>query len=197
MDLYEILRVEKNANQSEIKRSYRNLSMKLHPDRGGNPRAFAEISRAYEVLSDPDKRAAYDEGGEIPGVNSSPVIQAIHAAMMESLSTKSADFIATVINKLESKKSPFADQKKGAMHAIDRIRKRSQKTRGGKEKGRSIVKNWLEKQAVSLEKFCQEMDASIAIYEEAIDLINGVKCDEEIEMLFESHFGNVRNGWTL
>ena len=66
-DYYAILGVPKNATQEEIKRAYRRLAMQFHPDRNpGNKEAeekFKEISEAYEVLSDPQKRAIYDREG--------------------------------------------------------------------------------------------------------------------------------------
>jgi molecular chaperone DnaJ len=66
-DYYAILGVPRNATQEEIKRAYRKLALKYHPDRNpGNKEAeekFKEISEAYEVLSDPEKRAIYDSYG--------------------------------------------------------------------------------------------------------------------------------------
>merc|ERR1719420_2466529 len=61
---YKLLEVDKNANEAEIKKAYRKLAVKHHPDKGGDPEKFKEITRAYEVLSDSDKRAKYDRGGE-------------------------------------------------------------------------------------------------------------------------------------
>ena len=66
-DYYEILGVPKNAHQEEIKRAYRRLAMKYHPDRNpGNAEAegkFKEAAEAYEVLSDDQKRQRYDQFG--------------------------------------------------------------------------------------------------------------------------------------
>jgi molecular chaperone DnaJ len=67
MDYYEVLQVERTANDTELKASYRKLAMQYHPDRNpNNPDAeekFKACSEAYQVLSDPDKRAAYDRYG--------------------------------------------------------------------------------------------------------------------------------------
>lgn len=61
--LYETLGVEKTAEEKEIKRAYKKLAMKHHPDKGGDEAKFKEISAAHEILSDADKRAKYDKYG--------------------------------------------------------------------------------------------------------------------------------------
>jgi len=65
-DYYEVLGVPRNATKNQIKDAYRNLALQFHPDRNKSPDAearFKEISEAYAVLSDDDKRKEYDAGG--------------------------------------------------------------------------------------------------------------------------------------
>jgi DnaJ-class molecular chaperone with C-terminal Zn finger domain len=65
-DLYETLGVDRDASFDEIKKAYRKLARSYHPDVNPDPKMadkFKEITAAYEVLSDPDKRQNYDIGG--------------------------------------------------------------------------------------------------------------------------------------
>jgi len=63
-EYYNVLGVEKDAGQNSIKKAYHKLAMKYHPDKGGDPEKFKHISEAFEVLSDENKRKAYDTGGK-------------------------------------------------------------------------------------------------------------------------------------
>ena len=66
-DYYDILNVSKSASDAEIKSAYRKLAMKYHPDRNPDDKAaenkFKEVSEAYDVLKDNQKRSAYDQFG--------------------------------------------------------------------------------------------------------------------------------------
>jgi molecular chaperone DnaJ len=65
-DYYEVLGIDRDATEEEIRRAFRKLAFKYHPDHNHEDRAgerFKEVNEAYEVLSDPDKRAAYDRFG--------------------------------------------------------------------------------------------------------------------------------------
>ncbi|KAL3567363.1 hypothetical protein D5086_030014 [Populus alba] len=69
VDYYKILQVDKTAKDDDLKKAYRKLAMKWHPDKNPNNKKEAEakfkkISEAYEVLSDPQKKAVYDQYGE-------------------------------------------------------------------------------------------------------------------------------------
>ncbi len=62
-DYYKSLGVEKNATKDDIKKAFRKLAHEHHPDKGGNAEKFKEVSEAYSVLSDDQKRAQYDQFG--------------------------------------------------------------------------------------------------------------------------------------
>jgi molecular chaperone DnaJ len=66
-EFYSLLGISREASDTEIKKAYRKLAMEFHPDRNPSPQAeakFKEITEAYEVLRDPQKRAMYDRYGK-------------------------------------------------------------------------------------------------------------------------------------
>lgn len=107
-DYYEILGVPKTAEEREIKKAYKRLAMKFHPDRNqGDKEAeakFKEIKEAYEVLTDAQKRAAYDQYGHAPSNKAAwaavvSVAAALAAALTSAISLAmfSATFLAAVV----------------------------------------------------------------------------------------------------
>ena len=69
-DYYKILELKRNANEKDIKKSYRKLALKWHPDKHSSEddktkaqKKFQEVAEAYEVLSDPEKRRIFDQLG--------------------------------------------------------------------------------------------------------------------------------------
>lgn len=68
MSFYKTLGISKEATKDEIKKAFRELSKTHHPDKGGSEEEFKKIAKAYEVLSDPEKRKAYDSGGDYESI---------------------------------------------------------------------------------------------------------------------------------
>ncbi len=97
VDFYDVLGVARDADDGEIKKAYRKLAMEHHPDRNNGDKAseerFKEITEAYEVLRDPEKRAAYDRYG-IAGIRGRGPSGAdsIHFDLSEALSVFMRDF---------------------------------------------------------------------------------------------------------
>ena len=85
-DLYERLQLAPSASADEVRKSYRRLALKHHPDKGGKPETFKSISEAYAVLSDTERRRMYDATGEAELANLDELFGGLgdfFAAMME------------------------------------------------------------------------------------------------------------------
>ncbi len=63
-EYYNLLEIDSNASNVEIKKSYKKLAMKHHPDKGGDPEKFKQITEAFQVIGDENKRKLYDSGGK-------------------------------------------------------------------------------------------------------------------------------------
>ena len=99
-DLYEILGVAPGASPIVIKAAYRRLAKQHHPDAGGDRALFEEIQRAYDILSDPEKRRRYDETGDIgspaeanPDAAAIEMLSRIIDMMLDSHSDWTRDFL--------------------------------------------------------------------------------------------------------
>ncbi len=94
-DYYSVLGVSRDASDEEIKKAYRKLAMRYHPDRNGGSKEaeerFKEITEAYDVLRDPNKRAAYDRYGE-PGLRGGGGAGFHHVDLAEALGIFMRDF---------------------------------------------------------------------------------------------------------
>src|SRR5690606_7608216 len=93
-DYYEILEVPKDADDAVIKKAYRKIAMKYHPDRNPDNKAaeekFKEAAEAYEVLSDADKRARYDRFGHA-GVSNQGGFQSAEHMTMDDIFSQFGD----------------------------------------------------------------------------------------------------------
>jgi len=87
-DLYETLGVSRDADQDAIKKAYRRLARQLHPDVNPDPETqerFKDVTRAYEVLSDPEKRRMYDLGGDPFGAGAVAADEICDAGALDSV----------------------------------------------------------------------------------------------------------------
>lgn len=90
MTHYDTLEIHKDASVEDIKKAYKNLARKYHPDKGGDAERFKKISQAYEILSDPEKRMQYDQFGDNPPPPS-PFMDNIFEQMFQQKINRRAD----------------------------------------------------------------------------------------------------------
>ncbi|HWN05213.1 MAG TPA: DnaJ domain-containing protein, partial [Candidatus Dormibacteraeota bacterium] len=94
-EFYVLLGVARDATEADIKKAYRKLAMEFHPDRNGAPEAeakFKEITEAYEVLRDPQKRATYDRYGKAGLAGAGGGFGFHHVDLSEALNIFMRDF---------------------------------------------------------------------------------------------------------
>jgi DnaJ family protein C protein 7 len=86
-DHYKTLGIQSDATEVEIKKAYRKMAIVHHPDKGGSEAAFKEVSAAYEILSDPQRRARFDAG-----------IDEVRSALPRTRSTRALTRISSIQN---------------------------------------------------------------------------------------------------
>ena len=96
MDHYQTLGVSPQADTKEIKKAFRKLASKHHPDKGGDADKFKELQQAYEVLSDPQKRQQYDNPN--PFQNGDPLVK-VALTLGETLEMYSKKYLEGDLNK--------------------------------------------------------------------------------------------------
>jgi len=97
-DFYVVLGVQRDASEADIKKAYRKLAMECHPDRNNGDKSaeekFKVVTEAYEVLRDPEKRAAYDRFGHqgVRGAGGGAGFGSMHFDLSEALMVFMRDF---------------------------------------------------------------------------------------------------------
>lgn len=90
MNLYAVLNVAKNATRDAIRAAFRAKAKAVHPDLGGDPKAFDQLKLAYDVLSDEAKRSHYDETGEVQTVSPEAMLRATAVRIIGQLIMEAA-----------------------------------------------------------------------------------------------------------
>lgn len=142
MNPYNTLGVKSDATIDEIKASYRKLAQKHHPDReGGNAEKFKEVQKAYDTLSDPEKRAHYDEWKD--GPNSDDIAdQLIAQVLMQMVDSNNFDLDHT--NMITEVKNYFHQQMKVLRVQIKSVRSSNKKLRNAGKRLKSKSKHFQE-----------------------------------------------------
>ncbi|WEK51212.1 MAG: DnaJ domain-containing protein [Candidatus Kaistia colombiensis] len=183
--LYRELAVEPDATPAEIDKAYRQRARAAHPDAGGTAEAFHALSHAYAILSDPDRRKAYDETGyegelavdDIAG-RAMERIHALVASVLESdLPFEAVDLIAPIRDTLTKQKADIGV----GIRKLERQAKRAEAmaARFRKRDGDNIIRKVLERRAADTREQAEKTRREETIFAKAIELLAEYSFDFE------------------
>ena len=168
MNHYEILGVNKTASPDEIKRAYRSRAKQVHPDKGGKQSDFEPVVRAYEVLSDPERRQLYDSTGKDRQPPIDAAVQQVLLNLFNQALAAEADvpLVETVRNAVKEGKRKFAESIKTLKDRKKKLtaRRKTVKSTGGENIVHMIVDRELDsiaQQIASAERDIKIGDAAL------------------------------------
>lgn len=193
-DPYETLGVSKDASPADIKRAYRNAAKKAHPDTGGDPAAFHALQRAHDVLSDAERRARYDETGDMgdtraPDPNAAALtiigglVDELTSQIIMDDNIEHIDLAARMRNKVTSKIASIReDQDQDQDQDQEQARNFEKKAvavrkRFKAKKGPDYVGQMLDAKVEACKATVKNADQQIAVYERALELLDDVHFD--------------------
>ncbi len=132
MSHYETLGVQPNATVDEIKANYRRAAARSHPDKGGSDADMAKINRAYDVLSNPEKRAHYDQTGDEPEHGSDAVTSTLAELFDLAIADCDGDVVAFCNRKINDAVEELDSREKSAKRSIEKLTKKRDRVRAKK-----------------------------------------------------------------
>lgn len=180
MNPYETLGVEKDASPEDIKAAYRREVSKAHPDReGGSAEAAQKVNDAYAVLSDPERRARYDQTGS-DGPTQTPQQKAqelVIQAFMQALDKDSRDPLGYARSKMDEIKSVAVQRERVANRRIEGLTKMS--ARANSKSGSRLLHDMLEAQIGRQRATLAEAKEATAMADDALTLMADFVLDPE------------------
>lgn len=175
MNPYEVLGVPKDATADEIKKAYRKLAAKHHPDRGGDKEEFQRIQEAYSVLKDAELRHRYDESGVMPDAQRERYRERLQrnavGAFMSALRGDNLDPIETA-------KYTIKNELKQADHDIRDIVKQIERMKKARERvvhkgdGPNLFADAITKEIEALDDGILKIKEDIAFGNDLMNLMN-------------------------
>lgn len=177
--LYEKLGVSPDATQDEITKAYRAKSRKLHPDAGGDKSEFAELSHAYEVLSDPEKRDRYDKTGRF-GTEPSMIEATVASLTVQAFTSGNTNPLKWIQDQIDAQRSSYKSEKSKHESELKNIRESLSRfvecnSDTDNVETRDFMVGVLENQIASLEVQIENDLTNIKLGTDILAYLNGIR----------------------
>jgi curved DNA-binding protein CbpA len=187
-DLYHILGIKRVAARDEIQKAYRRKAKSLHPDTGGSVEAFGELSTAYAVLSDPDRRERYDTTGEITPLRPNNldasaieiIAQKLGLVIHAEQDVTSLDIAALLDQSIRDDIAERKSGMSGLRRAVERARKlRERVKRRAKDQDNMLAKvlDWHE---ITAKTHIKKNEDAIRSMERALEILQDYSFAEDV-----------------
>lgn len=175
MNLYGDLNIDPSASEEEIKKAYRKKAMKSHPDRGGDAEQFHQITKAYDILSNPDSRNRYDQTGDESASDFEKQVAANMVRVFEMIID--ADDVSGDFIKLASRttNNAIVEHKKEIKKNKKQIQKLTKKKGRITTKGDNLYEDILDKRLYALDQSIIFENSQIAILKEILERLKNYK----------------------
>jgi DnaJ-class molecular chaperone len=179
---YETLVVSKDASLSEIKKTYRKLSKQHHPDMGGSSEEMAKVARAYEILSDPEKRKRWDETGSDKEPDIAGEVAVAFATMVDKIffqpgvemsAKRAIDTFSEVVEREYNSVNVQIEQQRGVLNRA--------KARIKKAPERDLMGGMIDQNLLQLKNSEAANDKNRDVHREALKLIRSYVFREPAE----------------
>lgn len=191
MNLYKILGLEKTATHNEIKKAYRLLSKKYHPDVGGDPEMFRKIAAAYKILGSPELRLKYDNGEPLedlfkPNAEEDEAITTlVHLFLTVVNSARQieySDLLTDIFHAIEKTKLEFESEKEKIKKQRDKFEK--VKKRIKVKKGENIFASALTNQIIACDRNISAIESKLRVGDIMLKMLNDYEYNiEDIGLL--------------
>jgi curved DNA-binding protein CbpA len=186
-DLYAVIGVARDASAAKIKAAYRRKSKAAHPDTGGSEEAFAALAQAYEVLSDPERRAKYDATGEIDTASAlnaeAKVFACINRVLAQVLGHEQDYLTYDLIGLMGETLANEIKAQKNILAMIEKVAKRAKRMQGRFKRKEPGDDNLLERMVAwhlaNTVKGGNDIEGEIALRERAIVVLKDYRFDPE------------------
>jgi curved DNA-binding protein CbpA len=196
MNPYDILEITPQASDEEIKKKFRTLAQRYHPDRvGGNEEKFKQINLAYSILSDPVRKKLFDSTGQY-NVNPSLREEAINnlarllSHFINQIDPDLENLIVCMKNDIQREKITLSTQISNCISAITKLEKFLRKIKRKKD-GENILKSFVANQIVSQENNINSHNRNLEVCDKMLEILEDYQYgEEEFEMLMNQAISN-------